>query len=28
VPVEATLYLADAPNQPYRQTLIWVGSSG
>lgn len=28
VPVEATLYLANAPDQPYRQTLIWVGNSG
>ncbi len=28
VPVEATLYLTNAPNQPYRQTLIWVGSTG
>ncbi len=28
VPVEATLYLANAPNEPYRQTLIWVGGTG
>ncbi len=25
VPVQAILYLARAPNQPYRQTLIWLG---
>jgi uncharacterized membrane protein len=28
VPVVATLYLTSAPDQPYRQTLIWVSSTG
>ncbi len=28
VPVQAILYLSSAPSQPYRETLVWVGSAG